>query len=61
MHAVPGHIHFVVQPVTAARMEEYDGLHGLRLQLAMFERRDAMPADEVNAIAARVRAHLAAG
>ena len=38
MHAVPGHIHFVVQPVTKARMAEHDGKHGCRLQVEMFDR-----------------------
>ena len=60
MHAVPGHIHFVVQPVTAVRMTEHDGLYGPRLQLAMFERGDALPPAEVEAFSARVRAALAA-
>ncbi len=39
MHAVPGHIHFVVQPVTQARMDEHDGKHGCRLQVEMFDRK----------------------
>ena len=39
MHAVPGHIHFVVQPVTRARMDEHDGKHGCRLQVEMFDRK----------------------
>jgi diadenosine tetraphosphate (Ap4A) HIT family hydrolase len=39
MHAAPGHIHFVVQPVTLARMDEHDGRHGVRLQVEMFDRR----------------------
>ena len=38
MHAVPGHIHFVVQPVTKSRMAEHDGKHGCRLQVEMFDR-----------------------
>ncbi len=38
MDAVPGHIHFVVQPVTRARMDEHDGRHGVRLQVEMFDR-----------------------
>jgi ATP adenylyltransferase len=39
MHAVPQHIHFVVQPVTPARMAEHDGRHGVRLQAEMFDRK----------------------
>lgn len=39
MQAVPGHIHFVVQPVTRARMDEHDGQYGPRLQVQMFERK----------------------
>ena len=39
MHAVPGHIHFVVQPVTTRRMDEHDGKHGCRLQVEMFDRK----------------------
>jgi diadenosine tetraphosphate (Ap4A) HIT family hydrolase len=56
MHAVPGHIHFVVQPVTRARMNEHDGRHGVRLQVEMFDRRiDPDPA-EAAAFADRARA-----
>ena len=39
MHAVPGHIHYVVQPVTSSRIDEHDGKHGCRLQVEMFDRR----------------------
>jgi diadenosine tetraphosphate (Ap4A) HIT family hydrolase len=39
LDAVPRHIHFVVQPVTRARMGEHDGLHGVRLQVEMFDRK----------------------
>jgi hypothetical protein len=39
LHALPCHVHFVVQPVTRARMDEYDGKHGVRLQIEMFDRR----------------------
>ena len=38
MHAVPGHIHFVVQPVTAATISEHGDRHGPRLQVEMFDR-----------------------
>jgi diadenosine tetraphosphate (Ap4A) HIT family hydrolase len=37
--ARPGHIHFVVQPVTQARMAEQGGRHGARLQVEMFDRK----------------------
>jgi hypothetical protein len=35
---MPGHIHFVVQPVTAQTMAEHEGRHGPRLQVEMFDR-----------------------
>ena len=38
MDAVPGHIHFVVHPVTKARMDEHDGKHGVRLQVEIDRR-----------------------
>ena len=34
---VPGHIHWVVQPVSEARVQEFDA-HGARLQVKMFDR-----------------------
>jgi diadenosine tetraphosphate (Ap4A) HIT family hydrolase len=46
LHAVPGHIHFVVQPATRVRMHEHDGRHGIRLQVEMFDRKiDPDPAE----------------
>ena len=60
MDAVPGHIHWVVQAVTRARMEEFGGLYGPRLQLALFDRGEPPAADEVEPLAALVRAALAA-
>jgi diadenosine tetraphosphate (Ap4A) HIT family hydrolase len=39
LNAVPVHIHFVIQPVTRARMDEHDGKHGVRLQVEMFDRK----------------------
>lgn len=39
MHAVPGHIHLVVQSVTAALLEEHGGGHGVRLQVERFDRK----------------------
>lgn len=56
MHAVPQHIHFVVQPVTEARMSEFGGLRGARLQVAMFDGNESPPEAEVDAIASRLRA-----
>jgi diadenosine tetraphosphate (Ap4A) HIT family hydrolase len=56
LHVVPGHIHFVVQPATLARMDEHDGRHGIRLQVEMFDRGiDPDPAEAV-AFADRARA-----
>jgi diadenosine tetraphosphate (Ap4A) HIT family hydrolase len=49
MHAVPGHIHFVVQPVTKVRMDEHADKHGPRLQVEMFDRKvfpDPLEAEE---------------
>jgi diadenosine tetraphosphate (Ap4A) HIT family hydrolase len=56
MHAVPGHIHFVVQPVTAARMDEHGGRYGVRLQVEMFERAVNPDAQAAAAFAERARA-----
>ena len=53
--AVPRHIHWVVQPVTAARMAEHGGLHGARIQVEMFDRRVEPPADEVEAFCEHAR------
>jgi ATP adenylyltransferase len=39
LDAVPRHIHFVVQPVTSARMDDHAGRHGVRLQVEMFDRK----------------------
>ncbi len=54
----PAHIHFVVQPVTPMQMEEL-GAHGLRLQVAMFDRNQAPPEPDIEAIASRARERLA--
>jgi len=51
----PVHIHYVVQPVSAELMSEY-GLHGPRLQVAMFDRGEEPPLGEVEAFATRARA-----
>jgi RimJ/RimL family protein N-acetyltransferase/diadenosine tetraphosphate (Ap4A) HIT family hydrolase len=54
----PVHIHFVVQPVTPALMDEI-GDHGPHLQAAMFDRGESPPRDEVEAFAQAARAFLA--
>ncbi|MGI8828896.1 MAG: HIT family protein [Candidatus Limnocylindria bacterium] len=50
----PGHIHFVVQPVTADVMDRY-GAHGPALQVAMFSEGEAPDAEDVTAFAERAR------
>jgi diadenosine tetraphosphate (Ap4A) HIT family hydrolase len=55
----PVHVHFVVQPVTRALMDEI-GDYGPHLQTAMFDRAIDPPHDEVEAFAERVRARFAA-
>ena len=55
MHAVPGHIHFVVQPMTRARMEEHGGKHGCRLQVEMFDRKVFPEEHQVAAFVERAR------
>jgi diadenosine tetraphosphate (Ap4A) HIT family hydrolase len=54
----PVHIHFVVQPVTRALMDEIRDI-GPSLQVAMFERAEYPPRDDVEAFAERARAVLA--
>jgi hypothetical protein len=54
----PVHIHFVVQPVTAAQKEAWGG-YGPALQLAMFERGEQPDAAAVVAFAERARELLA--
>ena len=56
MHAVPGHIHFVVQPVTKARMDEHDDKHGCRLQVEMFDRSVFPDPHQAASFAERARA-----
>ena len=55
---MPGHIHFVVQPVTAADMTRY-GAAGPVLQLAMFRARVLPDGEDVEAVSGRLRALLA--
>jgi diadenosine tetraphosphate (Ap4A) HIT family hydrolase len=52
---LPGHIHFVVQPVTRETMETY-GAFGPGLQVAMFEAGEGLPDAEVEAFCERARA-----
>ncbi|HKN64106.1 MAG TPA: hypothetical protein VJV76_07230 [Gaiellaceae bacterium] len=51
----PGHIHFVVQPVTREQMDTY-GLHGPSLQVQMFALDEAPDPDAMAAFAERARA-----
>jgi diadenosine tetraphosphate (Ap4A) HIT family hydrolase len=51
----PGHIHFVVQPVTRGQMDE-SGLQGPRLQVEMFVRNEAPDPAAAAAFAERARA-----
>ncbi len=50
----PGHIHFVVQPVSAEDMGRFDA-HGPALQLAMFESSDLPAEEDVEQFARRAR------
>jgi diadenosine tetraphosphate (Ap4A) HIT family hydrolase len=56
---VPVHIHYVVQPVTAEQMAEFDA-HGPRLQVAMFTRGEELPAAEIDRLAEQARQAFAA-
>ena len=51
---VPGHIHWVVQPVSRATMQEFDDF-GPSLQVKMFERNVPPAAEAVEAFAERAR------
>lgn len=53
----PGHIHFVVQPVSSLLMAHYDA-HGPALQLRMFEANEPMDPTSVAEASERIRAHL---
>jgi len=55
---VPVHIHFVVQPVSRALMEELDTF-GPPLQFAMFDANELPSADEVEVFAGHARAAFA--
>ncbi|HRE02723.1 MAG TPA: hypothetical protein PLV68_15580 [Ilumatobacteraceae bacterium] len=54
----PGHLHYVVQPVTAEAMNHH-GTYGPALQMAMFTAGDRPSTAEIEAIAARARAAFA--
>jgi diadenosine tetraphosphate (Ap4A) HIT family hydrolase len=51
--AVPGHIHFVVQPVTRAQREQHAG--GLHVQKSMFDAAITPRRDDVERFAERAR------
>jgi diadenosine tetraphosphate (Ap4A) HIT family hydrolase len=55
--AVPGHIHWVVQPVTRAQMDEFDD-YGPSLQVKMFERGEALDPASVERFATAARQEL---
>lgn len=52
--AVPGHIHFVVQPVGDRELQRF-GAHGPALQVAMFEAADAPDTEAVERLADAAR------
>lgn len=54
----PGHIHFVVQPVTRETMATHDSF-GLELQIAMFDRGEPPDPEEAERFAEAARARLA--
>jgi diadenosine tetraphosphate (Ap4A) HIT family hydrolase len=56
---MPGHIHFVVQPVGEALMARHRA-YGPALQVRMFEAGEPMDESSMAAAATRIRAHLAA-
>jgi diadenosine tetraphosphate (Ap4A) HIT family hydrolase len=54
----PGHIHFVVQPVSAETMRRFDA-HGPALQVAMFRAGHLPNADDITAFSERARSWFA--
>jgi hypothetical protein len=50
----PAHLHYIVQPITRALMDRH-GVHGPRLQAAMFADGHAPPKDRFLAFAHRAR------
>ena len=53
----PGHIHFVIKPVSERLMARHDA-HGPELQVQMFRAGEAMDESEMAEAAARIRARL---
>lgn len=60
MGGTPVHIHFVVQPVSPAVMNEL-GSYGPSLQVAMFDRDKTLPLADVAVFADRARAAFGSG
>jgi diadenosine tetraphosphate (Ap4A) HIT family hydrolase len=56
-NAVPGHLHFVVQPATKADMERF-GAYGPALQMAMFREGSVPDETEVEALCQHLRTVL---
>jgi len=54
---VPGHIHWVVQPVTREVMDEFDD-HGPSLQVKLFDRGEALDVEAVEVFAEKARSLL---
>ncbi len=52
---MPGHIHYVVQPVTRDQVAQSGGLHGPALQMEMFRRNRTPDTEEIEQIAERAR------
>jgi diadenosine tetraphosphate (Ap4A) HIT family hydrolase len=50
----PVHLHYVVQPATRTAMDEF-GRYGPHLTVAMFDRGELPPAEDVEAFAGRAR------
>src|SRR5690348_6275725 len=55
----PVHIHYVVQPISRSQMDQF-GVHGPRLQVAMFEAWQPPAEGEVGRFAERARAGIGA-
>jgi diadenosine tetraphosphate (Ap4A) HIT family hydrolase len=57
-HGQPGHIHYVVQPVTQAQKVRF-GAHGPALQMAMFSEGETPTDEEIERVARRARELIA--
>lgn len=57
--AMPGHIHYVVQPVTRDQIAQNGGLYGPALQMEMFRQNRTPTPDEIEYLADRARALFA--